>query len=336
MRAPVTLMLAAAALALLFAGAAAAGTVLHMKADAGVDGGNVRLAEIAVIESTEDGMIERLSDIKVGTAPQPGLTRLLDIDYVKVAVRQQGINPDALTFEPDQDVMLRGRCNKVSGDELRALAEEMVYNALPYPRETIDLNILNLPDEVLLPPGDLELQPTTQPNEDFIGYSFLAVNALIDGRLKRQITLHMKIGVTAEVAVAAVDIPLGAALAPGDVLYEVRDLATVDTQALTSADDFTGLTAKTGFRAGQVLVRRLLECPPAMRRGDAVTLEVVAGCVCVSTPCVAKQDGAVGDTIVVHCQTTGRDIQAHVVDPQTVRLIARPARPTQPARSESR
>jgi len=318
------IMLFGVAMVVIGGGAAWAGTTVHLKQNPVVDTGPVLLSEIADIESTEKGTPETLGEVRVGTTSRPGQRTTVDIDYIRLAIRQAGYNPDLLSIEPARDVMVEVECNRITGDELLAMATELVRQHLLYPPESVQITATNLPKEVLVGPGALSMTTTTQPNEDFIGYTFLSLNISVDGRLAKRVVLHLEVGVTAEVAVAAADIARGQILGEADVLFEQRDLASVGAGAVTNPVQVVGMTARTPIRRGQAILTRLLIAPPTICRGDVVNLQSVAGCVSVVTPAVAKQDGAMGDRILVHSQTTDRDIQAQVIDAHTVRVVARP------------
>jgi len=298
-----------------------AGTTVQLSAEKEVSKGPVLLGQIAEITSDENGMSERLSAIRVGTAPLPGYTRKISYNGILVVLRQQGINTDLVTIQPQTDVVVTAECNRIAGTELMERAEELILQALPYSADAIRITATNLPQEVVVDPGELVISMVTQPKEDFIGYTFLGFDLIVDGQTKRRVSLHLKVSVTAEVAVALGQIPRGQMLTADDVTLEIRDLASVNGRPVGSLEEVVGLRAKFGFRPGQLVLEHLLDSPPVISRGNAITIQVVSGCVSVLAPGLAKQDGRVGERIIVRSQATGKELQATVIDEQLVRVV---------------
>jgi len=293
-----------------------------------VASGPVTLGDVARITSGEAGMVERLSAVRIGTAPLPGASRVVSLNSILLALPQHGLNPDLMEITPRGDITLTTHCNRILGAELLEKARELVLAALPYSPDAVQILAKNLPEEIVVDPGDVAVSVVVQPNEDFIGYTFLTFDITVNGQLKRRVSLHLQVSVTAEVAVAAGNIQRGQVLSAADVVFEPRDLATTGGPCVTSLDEIVGMRARVGFRQGQLLVARMLEAPPAVQRGDAVVLQAVAGCVLISAPAVAKQDGRVGDRILVRNQATGKELTARIIDKSTVRVDVRatPAR----------
>lgn len=309
--------------AVLLTSAAWAKTQVTLNLQPEVASGPVTLGDVAKITSDETGMGERLAAVRIGTAPLPGASRVVSLNSILLALRQHGLNPDLMEITPKGDITLTTHCNRILGAELLEKARELILAALPYSPDAVQIVAKNLPEEIVVDPGDVAVSVVVQPNEDFIGYTFLTFDVTVSGQLKRRVSLHLQVSVTAEVAVAAANIQRGQVLSAADVVFEPRDLATTGGPCITSLDEIVGMRARVGFRQGQLLVARMLDAPPAIQRGDAVVLQAVAGCVLISAPAVAKQDGRVGDRILVRNQATGKEITARIIDKSTVRVDVR-------------
>jgi flagella basal body P-ring formation protein FlgA len=116
---------------------------------------------------------------------------------------------------------------------------------------------------------------------------------------------------SAEVLVMSQSVSTGQAVSEADVQLQRRDISqTLD--ALSTLD--TGLAARTSLRPGQVLQKRLLVAAVLVRRGDAVRILAHRDGVRVEAQGEALDSGARQGVIRVRNLTSGRIIQARVLE----------------------
>lgn len=122
---------------------------------------------------------------------------------------------------------------------------------------------------------------------------------------------------SAEVVVAAANVPAGRPLAAAELTLDRRELGAV-ADPVGAIDEVVGQASLRPLRPGQVLQKRMLASPVLVKRGDAVVIEARSGPVQVSASGEALEPGRQGDVVRVRNVNTGKVIRARVVEAGTV------------------
>ncbi|MCS7202870.1 MAG: flagellar basal body P-ring formation chaperone FlgA [Thermodesulfovibrio sp.] len=91
--------------------------------------------------------------------------------------------------------------------------------------------------------------------------------------------------------------------------------------AITDKRLIVGKIAKRSLAQGVIIKQEHLYPNTPVKRGSKVNLVIEIGKVIIMTEGVLKSDSVVGDTALVHCIQTGKDIVGKLVDKNTVRVI---------------
>ncbi|MCP4572057.1 MAG: flagellar basal body P-ring formation protein FlgA [bacterium] len=121
-----------------------------------------------------------------------------------------------------------------------------------------------------------------------------------------------------EAAVALQNVPRGSVLMPKLFTWSWQDLGAARRDLVVGRESLAGTSAGRTITAGNSLRRPDLEATPVVRAGDQVELRVVRGSVAVSVQAIARQNGALGQTIPVRNELTGRLRNARVTAPGIV------------------
>lgn len=130
----------------------------------------------------------------------------------------------------------------------------------------------------------------------------------------------VRVAVTRTVVVTATPLERGKVLAEGDVILAQRDVDAAPAGYLTSATAVLGQRLRRNLPADTVLSPGLLDAPVIVRRGQDVTLQVRSGPVVVQMAGVARDDGALGQTIAVANSTSKKVVQGIVRNEKTVEI----------------
>jgi len=121
-----------------------------------------------------------------------------------------------------------------------------------------------------------------------------------------------------ETARAVTGVERGEALQPGQFRWQWQDRALLDGGVVANRVVLNGASASRSIPAGGLLRAADLKKTPVILAGDAVELRVVRGRVAVTVRAFARQDGAVGQTIPVRNELTGRLVNARIAGPGLV------------------
>lgn len=137
--------------------------------------------------------------------------------------------------------------------------------------------------------------------------------------------------VTAQVVVAAAEVPVGRPIVRDDLALEARDVsATPD--AVGDPEQAIGLTVKRTLRAGQLLSKKVLLTPLMVTRGQRVTIAARNGNIEVNVAGEALEDGREHEVVRVRNASSGKVIRARVMADGVVQPESMPG-PVPPAQS---
>ena len=135
--------------------------------------------------------------------------------------------------------------------------------------------------------------------------------------------LPMTITRRVSVWVARNSIARGSALQAAQWQREMRDVASLPTSAITG-DDLTAYQAGMTIAAGAVLTQALVAGKTVVKRGQSLDLLANQGSIAISTRVEAQENGAVGQRIQVKNLSSGRVVEAEVINAEQVQVILAP------------
>ncbi len=257
-------------------------------------------------------------DAVIGFAPMPGLQRILSAQELLGFARHQDLAPDSGTVLPSVCVVRLAR--PISSADLKAalIASLGVANA------TIDLlefsNQPVAPGPLEFPLSGLSKPPADTPESPVIWRG----RAIYDGRQGMSIWAKVRITVEARCLVAAQAIPWGALIRSEQVREGAAGRFPFSAAALDSPQQVVGMIARRNIAAGQIIRASALEKPREVNQGDYIRVKVVDGLALISFEAVAGSSGRIGDTVVVHNPSSGRNFRAVVEGQGQVRVQSSP------------
>lgn len=99
-----------------------------------------------------------------------------------------------------------------------------------------------------------------------------------------------------------------------------QDIQLLRSDYFTRLQDVAGQTARVPIRNGEVISPRQLEASLAVRRGDAITLQVRRGGLLIRTKGFALEDGRLNQQIDVRNASSGRELRGVVTAPGVVTM----------------
>jgi flagella basal body P-ring formation protein FlgA len=123
-----------------------------------------------------------------------------------------------------------------------------------------------------------------------------------------------------QVAVLAHPIEKGTRIEPGDFASEAR--APAGARGALTAEDATGMEAARNLSTGMIVRRSDLIKPQLVRRGEPVTIRIVAGVLAITASGRALSGGAQGEMVRVVTNATNRTLDGTIEGSGTVRIAA--------------
>lgn len=306
--------------------------VVRLPAHASVAGPDILLGEIAVIESDDEELAEKLAQLSVGRAAIPGQSRDVSVATVRVRMRQQSLPEKQIVIEAENDgVAVTTRARTVSGEALMAVAEAAV---LADAAETTAADAGGAPADIVLTcsnpgsatvaDGELELVASrvigTPP-----GPMVVSVDIVVDGDIHRTVMVRCDAVVALDVLVTTASLQRHDVLDESNTAMERREFASLPRRLLPPDAVFGGEAptwrVTRPLAAGTVLTESMVETVPLVARGAPVQIVAAGAHVFVSAPGVALEDGRLGDVIQVRNSSSGQIIRARVAGADLVEVV---------------
>jgi flagella basal body P-ring formation protein FlgA len=254
----------------------------------------------------------------VGFAPIPGAERILSSRELALLARQHDLTTSVGTILPS--VCVARGAGPISPDDLKdALLASLnmpgvAVEVLEYSRQPV------APGRLEFPLTGLNKPPADAPESPVIWRGRLVYDA------QRSATVWAKVRITVPGPglVAKDPIPAGTLIRAEQVEEVIFHRFPLSAPALGSAREVVGKIARRNIAAGQAFLASALEQPREVSTGDAVRVKVIDGLALVSFEAIAESSGRIGDTIIVHNPSSGRNFRAVVVEKGRVSVQSSP------------
>jgi flagella basal body P-ring formation protein FlgA len=244
----------------------------------------------------------------VGFAPTPGVQRVFSARELLLFARQHDLTFSSGMVFPMVCVVRETR--PISPDDLKAA----LVASLGVASATVELidysNQQFAPGRLEFPLPGLNKPLADAPESPVIWRGRL----IYDGQRSASVWAKVRITVAGPCLVAREAIAAGALIRADQVEEVSFHRFPFSVPALDSAQEVVGKIARRNVAAGQRFLANALEQPREVNKGDSIRVKVIDGLTSLSFEAVAESSGRIGDTIVVHNPSSGRNFRAVVED----------------------
>lgn len=280
----------------------------------------IKVTDIASIQPLGK-TADKLGDVVVGMGPLPGANRTIDAGYVKLKLNAARIATE-ISVAGASSVTVTGKSIKLSPETLSEQAREFVVGALPQDNCTYEVNVERAPRELVLPDrAGVTVRPRLLSSALRPGPIAIALEALSNGRIIATTSAGLRIRAVAEALVTTATIRQGEPLTSANTTWEQREVTrTNDAITVAEQDNLQVWVARRLLTPGKAVTKNDVTLPPAIRRGDVVTLTIKCGKVTLRSTAEARQDARLGDSVSVRTPVSKEDVRARVVAPGQVEI----------------
>lgn len=294
----------------------------------------VLLKDIASIASSDEALADKLRNIQICSAAEPGLSKALHIGYVKSRVRQQGILPESIQWGGSEQITVKTKSQILSPQEILSYAEQFIIKQVnPHKKEenggkpifqASRIEILPISDiqPAILPYGEVAVKVEPMPGAPGNGNIPLRLIISVDGRVHEKRIIFFKVTVLKDVLVAAQTLNRHKVIAADDLVLALRNVGGSLARSSFSSQkaELVGMRAKRMIRAGTAVTGDMVEGTPIINRGDIVTIIIESRSFTITTQGKARQAGARHEMIRVTNISSMKEITAEVIDEKLVRV----------------
>jgi flagella basal body P-ring formation protein FlgA len=277
-------------------------------------GEEMTLGELARLS----GGCTALADLPMGRSPMPGkataLKRLQVLNKLAAVVPQ-----GAAEVSCPESVLILRRHQVVSRAQMVEALRAQLERRLAAGGGEVRLSEFRVTEEPLVPEGSLWLvYELPEATERLLGSVNLPLVVKVDGVAARRLHTAARVALWREVVCAAREIRRHEIVGGADLRLERREVSGLEP--LLDPERALGKRAERRIEAGSVLARGDLEEPPALARGDAVTILLESGPLTITTRGMVREGGRVGDVVRVLNTDSKREVLAVIADGATVRV----------------
>lgn len=297
-------------------------TVLRVPPEVSVRGEEILLGDLGVFEG-DDTLAARVRGLRLGPAPLPGGTVLLEGETVRYRLRLAQVDSARVQIVVPARILVTRASQVVTAAALIEAATREALNRLPAPAPGEDPHALvpiGRPNDLRVPTGELEL--TVRSQDPQIPSTFVAstVTIRVDGRDYQTIPLTFRVGRYQRVVVATKELEPKGVLNATDFRVESRASVDLPPQALREVDDPSDFEVTRPIKAGEVLTTYLLRPKLVVRRGETVTLLLEGRGFRIMTAGLAAEDARRGDPVRVLNISSKREVLGTAEKAGTVRV----------------
>jgi len=289
---------------------------LTLQTTAAVSGENVRLGDVARLNKKNANAA--ILKTVVGRSPNPGQTRFVSADYIRIRLRQAGFDTDAITFKGPQDVKVSRLQASLPVGRIRTAVDQAIRSRMPWNNEDVTVSDIQFDETVQLPVGKLTYRIVPKRHEDYLGSTILALHLFVNGQPVRKMWVNATISVMADVVTTVRPLGRHQHIELEDIRVQRRDLAGLGSETIRRVEDALGNRATRMIYPGTVLQTGMIDQPPVVRRGDVVKIIAETGPMTITATGIVKQQGRKGEMVRVMNTGSNRVIMARVTGPDAV------------------
>jgi flagella basal body P-ring formation protein FlgA len=304
------------ALTAAFIAVAASADTVMLKTEAYVKGPMVTLGDIAEISGENS---EQLAALEVSSAAAPGASKRIDTALLKMRLNGAGASGVEVQGAPSvvATTLSLDLSREVLTDDLRTF----IQTQLPWSDAETTIDILDEPDPVTVPEGEVAVRWMPNPQYRWVGQGTFRGDVEVDGKVKRTVFAKANIEAYAEVLVCASDIPRGRQITTSDLRFEKRALSQQKGDGVQELDEVVGMIARDSMLMGETISRRSLLPKQLIKRNQLVTVEAKAGSLVVRSRVKSLDNGGAGDVIRMMNPDSKAEFQGRVRPDGSVEVI---------------
>lgn len=295
-------------------------TCLTLKATALVEQDSVRLSDIATLTGASEDQLKHLGESVVARSPQAGQTRFVGVDYIRIRLKQAGVDTALLVFRGSPDVRVTRQAATLPTEHIRLAVEKAIRSQMPWKNEDVTISEIAFDETIQLPTGRLTYRIVPSRKEDYLGRTMMSLHLFVDGEPVRNVWINATISVMADVVTVIRPLGKHAHIEREDLSVERRDLSNLSSDTVCRIEDALGNRTTRMIYPQTVLQTSMIALPPLVRRGDIVKIVASSGPMIITATGMVKERGCKGELVRVMNTDSNRVITARVTGPGAVEV----------------
>ncbi len=291
---------------------------VDIRAQATVRGAWILLQDVAAVQADPAYTGPALGTIRVGRAPLPGSRFILSRAQMIQMLKAGAVLMEQVDLAGAAETAVVREKQTVSAAEIERRVRSYILEQMPWAREDVEIGPVSGARELTLPAGALRYGIAAQKQADFLGRTSFEVRIATADVAEKHLWVNADIRVYAPVVVARRPLGRLSRIGPDDVVVEKRNLAQVPQDAVRAVAELSGKRSRRNIQAGEPIRASQVEVPPAVKRGDLVTLRVENNTLVITALGKVLETGKPGEVIRVENISSHREVYGRVIDSKTI------------------
>ena len=285
-----------------------------------VKGPKIHVGEIAQVSGDDRQLVEALNEVVIGKAPLPSRMRVIETQFIKLRLRQNGFNLATLDLCGSPKTKVKRSYLEIGKKEIEEILSDFLYNTALKGNSSARIKSLGVPDRIILPKGDITYRVSPPKNTHYVGLVPLSIEFSVDGEVQKKVRSNATIEMMVDVVVAKKPLQKHKPITEDDVVLYKMDLADLPGNVFMDLEAVLGKRTRRAIGSNTVLRTDLIELPPIIQRGDIVVVVAESNGLRITALGKAKRKGRLGDRIPVENFDSKKILHAEIVDSRTVKI----------------
>ena len=285
-----------------------------------IDGDEVLLGQIAVIEGNDPSWVQQLKDIVIGRAPLPGKARHYDQQHLEMRLKHHHVDLAAVILKVPQVVEVTRSSIQIEEQELKQIVSDFILRNISSDNKTVRIKEIRVPQNVILPKGRVAYKVAAPRSSQLMGKCSIAVDFSVNGQSQKKVWSTATIEILGPVVVTRKPLGRHKPIAEDDIELQTMDLSDLPAAIVTDPGAVLGKRTRRAIGAQTPLRADLIELPPLVKRGDLVVIVAESNGLKITTLGQVKKRGRLGERIPVINMDSKKVLYALVIDSNTVKV----------------
>ena len=205
-------------------------------------------------------------------------------------------------------------------DEIEKSAVDHLVKALPWDKESLEINVYYQGKDIILPSGKKDLIYKIMGSSQRAGRVPMILEIRINDQFQKRIRLNTKVLVSQQVIKTKRAVKRGEILSNDEIRVETVQTERPSQNAITNIDHALGYEAARNLPVGKILIPNFIKRPALGNRGDKILIMAQKGGMTITTPGILKEDGYANAMVRVLNIESKKVIYGRLVDSNTVKV----------------
>ena len=205
-------------------------------------------------------------------------------------------------------------------DEIEKSAVDHLVKALPWDKESLEINVYYQGKDIILPSGKKDLIYKIMGSSQRAGRVPMILEIRINDQFQKRIRLNTKVLVSQQVIKTKRAVKRGEILSNDEIRVETVQTERPSQNAITNIDHALGYEAARNLPVGKILIPNFIKRPALGNRGDKILIMAQKGGMTITTPGILKEDGYENAMVRVLNIESKKVIYGRLVDSNTVKV----------------